>query len=257
MDGSTLMTEPMEFDGRVALVTGATKGIGLAVATELATAGAKVLLNYRSDTEQAKQALAAVQEANPDAELVQADVAEPADVDRMFRQIRADHGRLDLFVNNAGITADGYTVMMGEAKWRKVLDTNLTGSFLCCRAAGRLMANQRRGAIVAVASTSGITAPAGQANYAASKAGLLSLVRVLAKELGGYGVRVNAVIPGFVDTAMTRAMPQQQLDDYVAHIPLGRIGQPADVAPAVRFLLSDRAGYVTGSSLLVDGGLIS
>jgi 3-oxoacyl-[acyl-carrier protein] reductase len=248
----------MSFEGKIALVTGATKGIGLAVATDLAAAGAKVLLNYRRDTEQAKQALAEVQQHNPDAELVQGDVAEPTDVDRMFRQLRADHGRLDLFVNNAGITADGYAVMMGEAKWRKVIDTNLTGAFMCCRAAGRLMVSQRSGSIVAVASTSGLNAPAGQANYAASKAGLLSLVRTLAKELGDYGVRVNAVIPGFVDTAMTRAMPQQQLDDYVSHIPLGRIGQPADVAPAVRFLLSDEtAGYITGASLLVDGGLIS
>jgi 3-oxoacyl-[acyl-carrier protein] reductase len=246
------------FDGQVALITGATKGIGLAIATDLAAAGAKVLLNYRRDAEQAKDALAAVQELNPDAELVQGDVADPSDVDRLFRQVRADHGRLDMFVNNAGIAADGYAVMMGEAKWRKVIDTNLTGAFLCCRAAGRLMVSQRRGAIVAVSSTSGLNAPAGQANYAASKAGLLALVRVLAKELGGYGVRVNAVVPGFVDTAMTRVMPQQQLEDYVSHIPLGRIGQPADVAPAVRFLLSgETAGYITGTSVLVDGGLIS
>jgi 3-oxoacyl-[acyl-carrier protein] reductase len=250
--------ERAQFDGKIALVTGATKGIGLAVATDLAAAGAKVLLNYRRDTEQAKQALAEVQELNAEAELVQADVADAADVDRMFRQVRADHGRLDMFVSNAGITADGYAVMMGEAKWRKVIDTNLPGAFLCCRAAARLMVGQRRGAIVAVASTSGLNAPAGQANYAASKAGLLSLVRVLAKELGGRGVRVNAVVPGFVDTAMTRAMPQHQLDEYVSHIPLGRIGQPVDVAPAVRFLLSNEtAAYITGTAVLVDGGLIS
>ena len=246
------------FDGRTALVTGATRGIGLAVATDLAAAGAKVLLNYRRDAEQAKQALAVVQEHNPHAELVQGDVADPADVERIFGRVRAGHGRLDMFVNNAGVTADGYALMMGEAKWRKVIDTNLTGAFLCCRAAGRLMAGQRGGAIVAVASTSGLTAPAGQANYAASKGGLLSLVRVLAKELGGYGVRVNAVVPGFVDTAMTRAMPRQQLDDLVSHVPLGRIGQPADIAPAVRFLLSsETAGYITGSTVLVDGGLTS
>jgi 3-oxoacyl-[acyl-carrier protein] reductase len=249
---------PPHFDGQTALVTGATKGIGLAVAADLAAAGAKVLLNYRRDAERAKQALAVVQERNPDAELVRGDVADPADVDRIFRQVRADHGRLDMFVNNAGVTADGHALMMGEAKWRKVIDTNLTGAFLCCRAAGRLMVRQRGGAIVAVASTSGLTAPAGQANYAASKAGLLSLVRVLAKELGGYGVRVNAVVPGFVDTAMTHAMPRQQLDDHVSHVPLGRIGQPADVAPAVRFLLSsETAGYITGTAVLVDGGLTS
>jgi 3-oxoacyl-[acyl-carrier protein] reductase len=248
----------MNMDGQIALVTGATKGIGLAIAADLAQAGATVLMNYRRDAEQAKHALEQVREIRQDAELVQADIADAADVDRMFRQIRADYGRLDGFVNNAGVTADGFAVMMGEAKWRKVIDTNLTGAFLCMRAAGRLMANQKSGAIVAVASTSGISAPPGQANYAASKAGLLSLVRVLAKELGGYGVRVNAVVPGFVDTAMTRAMPQKQLNDYIEHAPLKRIGQPSEIARVTRFLLSGEfSSYVTGTSVVVDGGLTS
>ena len=248
----------MNMDGQIALVTGATKGIGLAIAADLAQAGAKVLMNYRRDAEQAKHALESVREIRPDAELVQADIADPSDVDRMFRQIRADYGRLDGFVNNAGVTADGFAVMMGEAKWRKVIDTNLTGAFFCMRTAGRLMANQKSGAIVAVASTSGISAPAGQANYAASKAGLLSLVRVLAKELGAKGVRVNAVVPGFVETAMTRAMPQKQLADYIEHAPLKRIGQPSEIAKVTRFLLcGEFSSYVTGTSVVVDGGLTS
>jgi 3-oxoacyl-[acyl-carrier protein] reductase len=245
----------MRLDGQLALVTGATKGIGLAVATDLAEAGATVLLNYRGNTERAKEALAAVAEHQPDAALIQGDVANPQDVNRMFARIRSDHGRLDAFVNNAGIAADGYAVMMGEAKWRDVLDTNLTGAFLCCRAAARLMVSHRRGAIVAVASTSGLVAPAGQANYAASKAGLLAMLRVLAKEVGGYGVRVNAVVPGFVDTAMTRSMPRGELDEHLGRVPLRRIGQPDDVAPVVRFLLSDAARYVTGTAVVVDGGL--
>jgi 3-oxoacyl-[acyl-carrier protein] reductase len=240
---------------RIALVTGATKGIGLAVATDLAASGATVLMNYRSDDEQAKKALETVREINPTADLVQADIAEPSDVDRMFSTVRSSHGRLDALVCNAGIAADGYAVMMGEAKWRKVIDTNLTGSFLCCRAAGRLMVRRQAGAIVAVASTSGLNAPAGQANYAASKAGLLAMVRVLAKELGSYGVRVNAVVPGFVDTAMTRVMPQDQLAEHLAHVPLGRVGKGSDIAPAVRFLLSDEASYLTGSAVVIDGGL--
>jgi 3-oxoacyl-[acyl-carrier protein] reductase len=243
------------FDGRVALVTGATKGIGLAIARDLASNGATVLLNYRRDVEQAKAALAEIHEIRDDAELIAADVAASDDVDRMFHGIRAGHGRLDMFVNNAGITADGFALMMGAQKWHRVLDTNLTGAFLCCRAAGRLMTRQRSGSIVAVSSTSALAAPAGQANYAASKAGLLALVRVLAKELGGYGVRVNAVIPGFVDTAMTQAMPPPQLVEYVARIPAGRIGAPADVAPAVRFMLSDEAAYISGTALVIDGGL--
>ncbi|MFI6676781.1 3-oxoacyl-ACP reductase family protein [Kribbella sp. NPDC050470] len=242
-------------DGRVVLVTGATKGIGLGIAIDLAKAGARVLLNYRRDTEQAKEALRQVRQHQPDAELVQADIAQAAEVDKMFRQIRADHGRLDGLVSNAGIANDGYALMMGEQKWRTVVDTNLTGSFLVCRAAARQMASQRSGAIVAVASTSGVNAPQGQANYAASKAGLLALVRVLAKELGSYGVRVNAVVPGFIDTAMTRSMPQNQLNAFVERVPLGRIGAPDDVAPVVRFLLGAEAAYVTGASVVIDGGL--
>ena len=146
--------------------------------------------------------------------------------------------------------------MMGDAKWRSVLDTNLTGAFLCCRAAGRMMVRQKSGAIVAIASTSGLNAPAGQANYAASKAGLLALTRVLAKELGGHGVRVNAVVPGFVDTAMTRSMPRTELDAHLARVPLRRIGQPREVASVVRFLLSaEAAAYITGTAVVVDGGM--
>lgn len=245
----------MSPSGRVVLVTGATKGIGLGIAKELAAAGDRVLLNYRRDLEQAKQALEQVREFRPEAELIQADVAEPAEVDQMFRRIRAEYGRLDGLVSNAGISNDGYALMMGEQKWRSVLDTNLTGSFLVCRAAARLMAVQRTGAIVAVASTSGVNAPAGQVNYAASKAGVLAMVRVLAKELGSFGVRVNAVIPGFVDTAMTRSMPQDQLAAFLERVPLGRIGTPADVAPVVRFLLGAESAYVTGASVVIDGGL--
>jgi 3-oxoacyl-[acyl-carrier protein] reductase len=240
---------------RIALVTGATRGIGLAVATDLAAAGATVLMNYRGDGERAKQALDRVRAVRPDADLIQGDVSDPGDVERMFRTVRADYGRLDALVSNAGVAADGYALMMGDAKWRTVVDTNLTGAFLCCRAAGRLMVRARRGAIVAIGSTSGVNAPAGQVNYAAAKAGLLAMVRVLAKELGQYGVRANAVVPGFVDTAMTRAMPKEQLDGYLRRVPLGRIGEVGDVAPVVRFLLSEEARYVTGASVVVDGGL--
>ncbi|MGC4897159.1 3-oxoacyl-ACP reductase family protein [Micromonospora sp. DT31] len=245
----------MSLAGQIALVTGATKGIGHAIAVELARAGATVLVNYRRDEARAKEALEQVSE-HGEAALVRGDVADAADVTRMFGGIRREYGRLDAFVNNAGITADGFALMMGDAKWRSVIDTNLTGAFLCCRAAGRLMVQQKSGSIVAVASTSGINAPAGQANYAASKAGLLAMVRVLAKEMGGYGVRVNAVIPGFVDTAMTRTMPRAELDGHLARVPLGRIGQPTDVASVVRVLLDpETAGYVTGTSVVVDGGM--
>lgn len=242
--------------GQIVLVTGATRGIGRSVSVDLARAGATVLLNYRRDVERAKEALAEVAQHQGDCALVPGDVADPAGVNRMFAQIRSEYGRLDALVSNAGVTADGFALMMGDAKWRSVLETNLTGAFLCSRAAGRMMARQKAGAIVAVGSTSGLSAPAGQANYAASKAGLLAMIRVLAKEMGPYGVRVNAVVPGFVDTAMTQAMPREELDDYLARVPLRRIGEPAEVASVVRFLLDPgSAGYVTGAAIVVDGGM--
>ncbi|MFI8930381.1 SDR family NAD(P)-dependent oxidoreductase [Streptomyces sp. NPDC053474] len=245
-----------DLQGRVALVTGATRGIGLAVAVELARVGATVLMNHRGKPEQAREALARVQAIQPRARLLQADVADGAAIEDMFRSIRHDHGRLDAFVNNAGITQDGYALMMGEAKWRKVIDTNLTGAFLCTRAAARLMARRRTGSIVTVSSTSAVRPPVGQANYAAAKAGSVALTQALAKELGPYGVRVNCVVPGFIDTSMTRQIPSDRLAEHLRHVPLGRIGQPQEVASAVRFLLSDAAAYITGSSVVVDGGLI-
>ncbi|MCI3927952.1 SDR family NAD(P)-dependent oxidoreductase [Streptomyces sp. AN091965] len=245
-----------DLQGRVALVTGATRGIGLAVAVELARDGATVLMNHRGKPEQAREALAQVQAIQPRARLLQADIADGAAIEDMFRAIRHDHGRLDAFVNNAGITQDGYALMMGEAKWRKVIDTNLTGAFLCTRAAARLMAQRRTGSIVTVSSTSAVRPPVGQANYAAAKAGSVALTQALAKELGPYGVRVNCVVPGFIDTSMTRQIPSDRLAENLRHVPLGRIGQPQEVASAVRFLLSDAAAYVTGSSVVVDGGLI-
>ncbi len=245
----------MSVEAPVAMVTGGTKGIGLAISESLARSGHTVVMNYRSDEAQAATALEQVRALHPGAELLRADVSDPAEVDAMFRTVRTEFGTLDRFVSNAGITADGFAVMMSHAKWASVVDTNLTGAFACLRAAARTMAARRAGSLVAVASTSAVNAPAGQANYAASKAGLVAAVRVLAKELGPYGVRANAVLPGFVDTGMTRTMPEKDLTRYLAGVPLGRIGTCADVAPAVAFLLSDAAAYITGSTVVVDGGL--
>ena len=242
-------------DGQVVLVTGASRGIGLGIACGLAKAGAQVVMNYRSDAQRAEEALEHVRALSPTATLFQADIAVPKDVTAMFRHIQQTYGRLDGLVQNAGITADGYALMMGDEKWQRVIDTNLSGAFACLRAAGRMMTRQRSGAIVAVASTSAVSAPAGQANYAASKAGLLATVRVLAKELGPSNIRVNGVVPGFVETAMTRAMPAGRLNEYLEHIPLRRIGQPEEVADLVLFLLSAESRYITGASLVIDGGM--
>lgn len=240
---------------RLALVTGGTRGIGLAISRHLAAGGCRVLLNYRSDLESAKRGLEQIREAGGEAELVQCDVSDSEAAAKMFALIRREYGQLDHFVSNAGITDDGYGIMMSPKKWQSVIDTNLNGAFGCIRSAARQMSARRSGSIVAIASTSAVNAPAGQSNYAASKAGLVAAIRVLAKEVGQFGVRVNAVLPGFVETAMTRTVPGDQLQQHLDHVPLGRIAVADDVAPAVSFLLSDAASYITGSTLTIDGGL--
>lgn len=249
--------EPAEQHDRapVALVTGGTRGIGLAISEALARSGHTVIMNFRNDRERANQALNQVRKHNAAAEIMQADVGDDAEVKRVFAEIRREFGPLDAFVSNAGVTSDGFALMMSPRRWETVIGANLTGAFGCVRAAARSMASRHHGAIVAVASTSAINAPVGQANYAASKAGLVAALRVLAKELGPYGVRANAVLPGFIDTDMTRSMSSSDLEQQLGMIPLGRIGKPQEVAETVSFLLSPAAAYITGSTLVIDGGL--
>ena len=232
--------------GRVALVTGASRGIGRAIALELARAGAEVVVGYRTGSE-AAEALA----REIGGRAVRADVADPAQAARLVEEA----GELDVLVNNAGLTRDGLIARMTDEDWRVVLDTNLGGVFHTCRAAARGMMRRRRGAIVNLTSVVGIHGNPGQTNYAASKAGIIGFTKSLARELASRGVRVNAVAPGYIQTALTEVLPADVRQAILANTPLGRLGTPEDVAGAVRFLCSDEASFVTGAVLLVDGGL--
>lgn len=239
----------------VALVTGASKGIGAACARALAADGFDVAIGYASDAEGAGTTAAAVRALGRRASVHAADVADEEQAGAMVAAAEEELGPLDAVVLNAGITRDGLAVRMSAEDWSAVIDTNLSGAFYTARPALRGMLRRRAGSIVAVSSVVGITGNAGQANYAAAKAGMIGMVRALAREAGPRGVRVNAVAPGYITTDMTAGLSDAQRDGLLAQTPLGRLGEPEDVAAAVAFLCSGAAGFVTGSVLSVDGGL--
>jgi 3-oxoacyl-[acyl-carrier protein] reductase len=233
-------------DGKVALVTGASRGIGQAIAVELARAGASVIVGYRSGSEEAE---AVAKEIGGRA--VQADVAEPDEARRLVEAA----GDLDILVNNAGLTRDTLLARMSDDDWRTVIDTNLGGAFNTCRAAVRGMMRRRSGSIVNISSIVGLRGNPGQTNYSASKAGIIGFTKALARELGSRGVRANVVAPGYVSTRLTDVIADELKEQMLAATPLGRFGDPEDIAAAVRFLCSDEASFITGEVLLVDGGL--
>jgi 3-oxoacyl-[acyl-carrier protein] reductase len=233
-------------DGKTALVTGASRGIGRAIASELARAGASVVLGYRSGKDEA-EALA----AELGGRAVQADVANADDAARLVEEA----GDLDILVNNAGLTRDGLLARMPDDDWRTVIETNLSSVFYTCRAVTRPMMKKRAGSIVNVSSIVGVHGNWGQTNYAASKAGIIGFTKSLARELGSRGVRANVVAPGYVKTQLTDVLPEEATQAMLQNTPLGRLGEPQDIAGAVRFLCSDEASFITGEVLLVDGGL--
>jgi 3-oxoacyl-[acyl-carrier protein] reductase len=244
-----------ELDGKIALVTGGSRGIGAAICAELAAAGATVVVNYVRDGSAAAAVCDRAREAGGRAEPVQGDVSTAEGAAALVSQVESDVGPIDILVNNAGITRDDLIMRLSEEDWRTVIDTNLGGAFFTCRALSRPMLKRRAGAIVNISSIVGVHGNAGQTNYAASKAGLIGLTKSLAKELGGRGIRVNAIAPGYIATELTDALPEEARSAILGNTPLGRLGEPGDVARAVRFLVSDAAGFITGDVLAVDGGL--
>jgi 3-oxoacyl-[acyl-carrier protein] reductase len=242
-----------DLSGKVAIVTGASRGIGRAVAALLAERGAHVVAAARADN--AAGTVAAIQAAGQRADVASVDVTDARAVDAMVAATVERHGRIDILVNNAGIARDQLLLRMKREDWDQVIATNLTAAFVCTQAALRPMVRQRCGRIVSISSVVGQTGNAGQANYAASKAGLIGFSRALAREVASRNITVNVVAPGLIDTDMTRALTEKLQGDWASQIPLGRLGETTDVAAAVCFLASDEASYITGQVLAVNGGM--
>ena len=242
--------------GKVAIVTGSSKGIGAAIAKILAAQGAKLIINHRNSAIEAEAVAHAIVEAGGQAMVVQADVSQADEAQTLVKTALKTYGQVDILVNNAGITRDNLIMKMKEADWDMVLKTNLSSAYHCSKAVIRPMLKKRRGRIINITSVVGLSGQAGQANYAASKAGIIGLTKSLAREVGSRHITVNAVAPGFVPTALTDVLSEEAVNGIVQQTPLGRLGKPEEIASAVAFLASDEAAFITGQILSVDGGLV-
>lgn len=246
----------MNLTGKVALVTGASRGIGQATAIELAKAGADIVVNFIGNETVAQETVEAIEALGRKVIKIKADVGNAEEVQAMVDEAVATFGHIDILVNNAGITRDGLLIRMKDSDWDDVLNINLKGVYLVSKAVAKIMVKQRSGRIINMTSVSGVTGNVGQANYAAAKAGVIGFTKTCAKELAARGITVNAVAPGFIETAMTDVLPEKIKEGIAATVPFGRMGQPEEIASVVTFLASDFASYITGQVLNVDGGMV-
>lgn len=249
------MFDSKMLEGKIALVTGASRGIGRGIALALAGCGATVLVNYNGSKERAEQVVAEIANMGGQAEAIGCNVSDYAACEQMVKDVIGKYGKVDILVNNAGITRDNLIMRMSEQDYDDVLNTNLKGAFNTMKHLTRHFLKNKSGKIINISSVSGVMGNAGQANYSASKAGLIGLTKSIARELSSRGICVNAVAPGFIETEMTKAMPESVLEGAKGSIPLGRIGSVDDIANSVLFLASDYANYITGQVICVDGGM--
>lgn len=240
---------------KVAIVTGASRGIGREIAITLAKYGAKVVVNYCGSKEKAEEVVELIKAEGGIASVYQGDVADSEAMKQMFADVLKEYGSIDILVNNAGITRDNLILKMSDEEFNDVIDTNLKGVYYCLKQVSKIMLKQRSGRIINISSIAGVIGNAGQINYSASKAGVIGMTKALARELGSRGITVNAVAPGFIKTDMTDKLPDALKDTYVNQIPLKRFGEVSDIAETVAFLASDKAAYITGQTISVDGGM--